>query len=47
MDSFQLLTPRQQQSNGNGYGQAFGQQHQPYQQGAQAPQYEEDVDLPF
>ena len=47
MDSFQLLTPRQQQSNGNGYGQAFGQQHQSYQQGAQAPQYEEDVDLPF
>ena len=47
LDTFQLLTPRQQQSNGNGYGQAFGQQHQPYQQGAQAPQYEEDVDLPF
>ena len=47
MDSFQLLTPRQQQSNGNGYGQAFGQQHQSYQQGSQAPQYEEDVDLPF
>ena len=47
MDSFQLLTPRQQQSNGNGYGQAFGQQHQSFQQGAQAPQYEEDVDLPF
>ena len=47
MDSFQLLTPRQQQSNGNGYGQAFGQQHQSYQQVAQAPQYEEDVDLPF
>ena len=47
MDSFQLLTPRQQQSTGNGYGQAFGQQHQSYQQVAQAPQYEEDVDLPF
>jgi len=45
MDTFQLLTPRQQQNN-NGYGQTFGQ-HQPYHQGAQAPQYEEDVDLPF
>ena len=48
LDTFQLLTPRGNgQANGNGYGQAFGQQHQPYQQGAQAPQYEEDVDLPF
>jgi single-strand DNA-binding protein len=45
LDSFQILTPRQAQNN-NGYGQTFGQ-HQPYQQGAQAPQYEEDVDLPF
>ena len=51
MDSFQLLTPRQQQSNGNGYGQAFGQQHQSYQQGAQsAPSAlsdDENIDLPF
>ena len=46
LDTFQILTQRGTQ-NGNGYGQAFGQQHQPYQQGAQAPQYEEDVDLPF
>jgi single-strand DNA-binding protein len=46
MDSFQLLTPRQQQSNGNGYGQ--GQQRQAYQQPQEAQGYgDEDVDLPF
>lgn len=43
LDTFQILTPRQQ-ANGNGYGQA---QRQAYQQGEQATQYEEDVDLPF
>ena len=46
MDSFQLLTPRQQQSNGNGYGQ--GQQRQAYQQPQDAQGYgDEDLDLPF
>lgn len=48
MDSFQLLTPRQQQSNGNGYGQTFGQQHQSYQQPQEAQGYgDDDIDLPF
>lgn len=47
LDTFQILTPRQAQ-NGNGYGQAFGQQHQSYQQQHQsAPGDDEDIDLPF
>jgi len=45
MDSFQLLTPRQQQSNGNGYGQPT-QQRQAYSQPS-APGDDEDIDLPF
>ena len=48
MDSFQLLTPRQQQSNGNGYGQAFGQQRQAYTQPQESQGYgDDDIDLPF
>ena len=47
LDTFQVLTPRGTQ-NGGGYGQAFGQQHQSYQQGAQsATSDDEDIDLPF
>lgn len=46
LDSFQILTPRGTQ-NGGGYGQQAQQQRNSFQQGAQAPQYEEDVDLLF
>lgn len=42
LDTFQILTPRQQQNN-NGYG---AQQRTTYQQ-PQAPGDDEDIDLPF
>lgn len=44
LDTFQILTPRQSQ---NGYGAQQRSTYQQPQQSAQAPQYEEDVDLPF
>lgn len=45
MDTFQLLTPRNNGTQGNGYGQ---QQRQAYQQPQEAQGYgDEDVDLPF
>ena len=48
MDSFQLLTPRQQQSNGNGYGQTFGQQQRNSFQNEYDQQQSDDCDeLPF
>ena len=46
MDTFQLLTPRQQQSNGSGYGQAQ-QQRQAYQNEYDQQQADDCDDLPF
>lgn len=46
MDTFQLLTPRQQQSNGSGYGQAQ-QQRQAYQNEYDQQQADDCEDLPF
>ena len=46
LDTFQLLTPRQNGTQGGGgYGQ--GQQSQAYQRQQQEDDYGDDVDLPF
>jgi single-strand DNA-binding protein len=44
LDTFQILTPRQQ-ANGNGYGAP--QQRSTYQQQQQSQGFDDDVDLPF
>lgn len=46
LETFQLLTPRQNGTQGGGgYGQGQGQRQQ--RQQPQQPQYDDDVDLPF
>ena len=47
LDSFQLLTPRQQQSNGNGYGQQAQQQRNTYQNEYDQQQADDCDELPF
>ena len=47
IDTFQLLTPRQQQSNGNGYGQQAQQQRNTFQNEYDQQQADDCEDLPF
>lgn len=47
MDTFQLLTPRQQQSNGNGYGAQGQQQRNSFQNEYEQQQADDCEDLPF
>lgn len=48
LDTFQLLTPRNNGTQGNGYGQQAQQQRNSFQQPQEAQGYgDEDIDLPF
>ena len=48
IDTFQLLTPRNNGTQGNSYGQQAQQQRNTYQQPQEAQGYgDEDIDLPF